>query len=159
MVSVHLKLSREVQNNMLARPAGRQLAHVKAALLARLAGSRAREFLHTHSLPLLQPPNFHACLPAPPAQAHDERNDCNVGDTVRVHISRPLSKRKSWVVTQILHRARVFDAGGGRVGALWPWEGAARACLTCVEPMTRWPAQSPAEAVTAAQSALAGTLH
>ena len=43
-------------------------------------------------------------------QAHDEANECNVGDTVRVHISRPLSKRKSWVVTQILHRARVFDA-------------------------------------------------
>ncbi|KAL4418663.1 hypothetical protein ABPG77_003581 [Micractinium sp. CCAP 211/92] len=42
--------------------------------------------------------------------AHDERDDCNVGDTVRVHISRPLSKRKCWVVTQILHRARVFDA-------------------------------------------------
>lgn len=33
-----------------------------------------------------------------------------MGDTVRVHISRPLSKRKSWVVTQVLHRARVFDA-------------------------------------------------
>lgn len=44
-------------------------------------------------------------------QAHDEHDDCNVGDTVRVHISRPLSKRKCWVVTQILHRARVFDAG------------------------------------------------
>ncbi|PRW18338.1 30S ribosomal chloroplastic-like [Chlorella sorokiniana] len=42
--------------------------------------------------------------------AHDEANECNVGDTVRVHISRPLSKRKSWVVTQVLHRARVFDA-------------------------------------------------
>lgn len=33
-----------------------------------------------------------------------------MGDTVRVHISRPLSKRKSWVVTQVLHRAKIFDA-------------------------------------------------
>ena len=48
--------------------------------------------------------------PCRPRQAHDEGNECNVGDTVRVHISRPLSKRKSWVVTQVLHRARVFDA-------------------------------------------------
>ncbi|EFN58430.1 hypothetical protein CHLNCDRAFT_15650, partial [Chlorella variabilis] len=39
--------------------------------------------------------------------AHDEKNECNVGDTVQIHISRPLSKRKSWRVTQILHRARV----------------------------------------------------
>jgi hypothetical protein len=43
-------------------------------------------------------------------QAHDEQNECNIGDTVRVHISRPLSKRKCWMVTQVIHRARVFDA-------------------------------------------------
>lgn len=42
--------------------------------------------------------------------AHDESNDCNVGDTVRIHITRPRSKRKCWEVTDILHRARVFDA-------------------------------------------------
>ena len=33
-----------------------------------------------------------------------------MGDTVRVHSSRPLSKRKSWVVGAVMHRARVFDA-------------------------------------------------
>ena len=44
-------------------------------------------------------------------QAHDEANECNVGDTVRVHISRPISRCKSWVVTEVMHRARVFDAG------------------------------------------------
>lgn len=43
-------------------------------------------------------------------QAHDENDNCNVGDTVRVHSCRPLSKRKSFVVTQILHRAKQFDA-------------------------------------------------
>ncbi len=60
----------------------------------------------------LQACNWPAPSLPPPAvvQAHDEANECNVGDTVRVHISRPLSKRKSWVVTQVLHRARVFDA-------------------------------------------------
>lgn len=55
--------------------------------------------------------------PAPPPQAHDEADECNVGDTVRVHISRPLSKRKSWVVTQVLHRARVFDADSAATAA------------------------------------------
>jgi hypothetical protein len=43
-------------------------------------------------------------------QAHDETSQCKVGDTVRVHSCRPLSKRKSFTVTQVLHRARVFDA-------------------------------------------------
>lgn len=43
-------------------------------------------------------------------QAHDERDECNVGDTVRVHMCRPLSKRKSWRVTEILGRAKIFDA-------------------------------------------------
>ena len=48
--------------------------------------------------------------PLPLEQAHDEDNACNVGDTVRVHICRPLSKRKCWEVTSILHRSKQFDA-------------------------------------------------
>jgi small subunit ribosomal protein S17 len=37
---------------------------------------------------------------------HDETNDVNVGDRVRVMETRPLSKRKRWRVTDVLERAR-----------------------------------------------------
>lgn len=38
--------------------------------------------------------------------AHDEENDVNVGDRVRVQETRPLSKRKRWRVVEVLERAR-----------------------------------------------------
>lgn len=41
--------------------------------------------------------------------AHDEDNKCNMGDTVRINMSRPISKNKAWVVTEILRREKVYD--------------------------------------------------
>jgi small subunit ribosomal protein S17 len=38
--------------------------------------------------------------------AHDETNDANVGDRVRVMETRPLSKSKRWRVVEVLERAR-----------------------------------------------------
>jgi small subunit ribosomal protein S17 len=38
--------------------------------------------------------------------AHDENNECNEGDTVRISQSRPLSKTKSWQVVEIVERAQ-----------------------------------------------------
>jgi len=38
--------------------------------------------------------------------AHDEQNECNVGDQVRIAPARPLSKRKRWVVQEILEKAK-----------------------------------------------------
>ena len=38
--------------------------------------------------------------------AHDEANDVNVGDKVRVMETRPLSKTKRWRVTDVLERAK-----------------------------------------------------
>jgi small subunit ribosomal protein S17 len=38
--------------------------------------------------------------------AHDERNDANIGDTVRVVESRPLSRTKRWRLVEVLERAR-----------------------------------------------------
>ena len=38
--------------------------------------------------------------------AHDENNDCNVGDTVRITETRPLSKLKRWRLVEILERAK-----------------------------------------------------
>ena len=38
--------------------------------------------------------------------AHDEANDANIGDKVRVMETRPLSKNKRWRLVEILERAR-----------------------------------------------------
>ncbi len=38
--------------------------------------------------------------------AHDEKNDCNVGDTVRIMETRPMSKKKRWRLVEILERAK-----------------------------------------------------
>ncbi len=37
---------------------------------------------------------------------HDEENDLNVGDRVRVTETRPLSKKKRWRLIEVLERAR-----------------------------------------------------
>ena len=37
--------------------------------------------------------------------AHDEENQCHVGDKVEIEETRPLSKRKRWIVREILSRA------------------------------------------------------
>jgi small subunit ribosomal protein S17 len=38
--------------------------------------------------------------------AHDEQNTCNVGDTVRIMETRPLSKRKNWRLVEVVERAK-----------------------------------------------------
>ena len=38
--------------------------------------------------------------------AHDEKNDCNIGDTVRIMETRPLSKTKRWRVVEVMERAK-----------------------------------------------------
>jgi small subunit ribosomal protein S17 len=38
--------------------------------------------------------------------AHDEENTCNIGDTVRISETRPLSKNKSWRLVEIIERAK-----------------------------------------------------
>lgn len=37
---------------------------------------------------------------------HDEKNECGVGDTVRIMETRPLSKRKRWRLVEILEKAK-----------------------------------------------------
>ena len=39
-------------------------------------------------------------------KAHDEKNECNVGDTVKVMETRPLSKDKRWRLVEIIERAK-----------------------------------------------------
>jgi len=38
--------------------------------------------------------------------AHDDNNECNVGDTVRIMETRPLSKTKRWRVVEIIEKAK-----------------------------------------------------
>jgi small subunit ribosomal protein S17 len=38
--------------------------------------------------------------------AHDEGNECRVGDTVRIMETRPLSKTKRWRVVEIIEKAK-----------------------------------------------------
>lgn len=38
--------------------------------------------------------------------AHDEKNECNVGDTVRLVETRPLSKTKRWRLVEIIEKAK-----------------------------------------------------
>ena len=40
--------------------------------------------------------------------AHDEKNEAQVGDRVALVPSRPLSRRKRWVVTRVVDRAKVI---------------------------------------------------
>ncbi|CAN5905576.1 30S ribosomal protein S17 [soil metagenome] len=38
--------------------------------------------------------------------AHDEKNECNIGDTVRIMETRPMSKSKCWRLVEIIERAK-----------------------------------------------------
>lgn len=38
--------------------------------------------------------------------AHDAKNECNIGDTVRIMETRPMSKNKRWRLVEIIERAK-----------------------------------------------------
>jgi small subunit ribosomal protein S17 len=38
--------------------------------------------------------------------AHDEKNDCGIGDTVKIMETRPLSKNKRWRLIEVIERAK-----------------------------------------------------
>ena len=38
--------------------------------------------------------------------AHDEEQTCNIGDTVRIMETRPMSKRKCWRLVEVMERAK-----------------------------------------------------
>ncbi|MBB78964.1 MAG: 30S ribosomal protein S17 [Crocinitomicaceae bacterium] len=38
--------------------------------------------------------------------AHDEKNDCNEGDTVKIMETRPLSKSKNWRLVEVVERVK-----------------------------------------------------
>jgi small subunit ribosomal protein S17 len=38
--------------------------------------------------------------------AHDEKNECSIGDTVRIMESRPLSKNKCWRLVEVIEKVK-----------------------------------------------------
>ncbi len=38
--------------------------------------------------------------------AHDEKNDCQIGDTVKIMETRPISKNKCWRLVEVIERAK-----------------------------------------------------
>lgn len=38
--------------------------------------------------------------------AHDEKNDCNIGDTVKIMETRPVSKNKNWRLVEVIERVK-----------------------------------------------------
>ena len=41
--------------------------------------------------------------------AHDEKNECGLGDTVRVSESKPFSKTKSWALIEVIEKSVSID--------------------------------------------------
>jgi len=39
-------------------------------------------------------------------KAHDENNECNIGDTVKVMETRPLSKDKRWILVEVIEKVK-----------------------------------------------------
>ncbi|MBK7962126.1 MAG: 30S ribosomal protein S17 [Bdellovibrionales bacterium] len=40
-------------------------------------------------------------------KAHDEKNEAKIGDTVKIHETRPMSKTKRWALSEIIEKAKV----------------------------------------------------
>ena len=38
--------------------------------------------------------------------SHDEKNDCQIGDTVKIAETRPISKNKCWRLVEVIERAK-----------------------------------------------------
>lgn len=49
-------------------------------------------------------------------KAHDERNECRVGDIVRIEETRPLSREKRWRVIEIVQRGEVPEVAAELIG-------------------------------------------
>ena len=49
-------------------------------------------------------------------KAHDEKNECNLGDVVKIAETRPLSREKHWRVVEIVQRGDVADVAPREIG-------------------------------------------
>jgi small subunit ribosomal protein S17 len=51
-------------------------------------------------------------------KVHDEKNECNVGDMVKIVETRPLSKEKRWNLSEILRSGKVAEVQPGEINEL-----------------------------------------
>ena len=51
-------------------------------------------------------------------KVHDEKNECHVGDTVKIIETRPLSKEKRWQLSEILRSGKVAEVQPGEINEL-----------------------------------------
>ena len=84
-------------------------------------------------------------------KAHDEKNECELGDEVRCMETRPLSKDKRWRVTEIIRRhytseAEIVDPDVLVVKKQKPVHGEEHVAETQVEQPAEQPVESKAEA-------------
>jgi small subunit ribosomal protein S17 len=48
-------------------------------------------------------------------KAHDEQNQCRIGDRVRIVETRPLSRDKRWAVRAVLERGKVLEGAAAAI--------------------------------------------
>lgn len=53
-------------------------------------------------------------------KAHDEKNECSLGDLVKIIETRPLSKEKRWRVVEILKKGKVADISPEEISEVKP---------------------------------------
>jgi small subunit ribosomal protein S17 len=75
-------------------------------------------------------------------KAHDENNECSLGDIVRISETRPLSKEKRWRVMEIITKGDVAEVAPRDIGARIIEETLEAAAA---EEAARKPAEAPAE--------------
>lgn len=78
-------------------------------------------------------------------KAHDERNECNLGDVVRIAETRPLSREKRWRVVDIVQKGDVAEIAPREIGEHILEEARAAAEAEAAEQRAAQP-EAPAEA-------------
>ena len=84
-----------------ARPNARK---VREGIVASTAGDKTAVVVITERV--RHPRYFKTVQRTKRLHAHDQNNECRVGDRVRIQETRPLSKLKRWRLLEILERAR-----------------------------------------------------
>ena len=84
-----------------ARPNARK---VREGIVASTAGDKTAVVVITERV--RHPRYFKTVQRTKRLHAHDQNNECRVGDRVRVQETRPLSKLKRWRLVEVLERAR-----------------------------------------------------
>lgn len=78
-------------------------------------------------------------------KAHDEKNECHLGDVVKISETRPLSREKRWRIVEIVQRGDVAEVAPREIGAHILEETRAAAAETAPELQGAGSAEEPGE--------------